>query len=114
VRKHHKTFEKAVAASCHKMGVNYTNGKLHISTEAFRDLFKTTIDSLISLIGKLLDNPKLSDLRTILMVGGFSECELVQDAIRDKIGSSIKLIIPEEAGLAVLRSCFVWTSTENC
>jgi hypothetical protein len=40
-------------------------GKLHISPEAFRDLFKPTIDSLISLIGKLLDNPKLSDLRTI-------------------------------------------------
>jgi hypothetical protein len=32
------------------------------------------------------------------MVGGFSECELVQDAIRDKIGTSMKLIIPEEAG----------------
>jgi molecular chaperone DnaK (HSP70) len=108
VRKHHKTFEKAVAASCHKMGVNYTNGKLHISPEAFRDLFKTTIDSLISLIGKLLDNPKLSDLRTILMVGGFSECELVQDAIRDKIGSSIKLIIPEEAGLAVLKGAVLF------
>jgi hypothetical protein len=90
VRKHHKTFEKAVAASCHKMSVNYTIGKLHISPEAFRDLFKPTIDSLIRLIGKLLDNPKLSDLRTILMVGGFSECELVQDAIRDQIGSSIK------------------------
>ena len=108
VRKHHKTFEKAVAASCHKMSVNYTIGKLHISPEAFRDLFKPTIDSLIRLIGKLLDNPKLSDLRTILMVGGFSECELVQDAIRDQIGSSIKLIIPEEAGLAVLKGAVLF------
>jgi hypothetical protein len=33
------------------------------------------------------------------MVGGFSECELVQDAIRDKIGTSMKLIIPVEAGV---------------
>jgi hypothetical protein len=42
------------------------------------------------------------------MVGGFSECELVQDAIRDKIGSSITLIIPEEAGLAVLKGAVLF------
>jgi hypothetical protein len=42
------------------------------------------------------------------MVGGFSECELVQDAIRDKIGTSIKLIIPEEAGLAVLKGAVLF------
>ena len=108
VKKHHKTFENAVAASSHKRSVEYRKEKLHISPEAFRDLFKPTIDSLISLIGKLLDNPKLSDLRTILMVGGFSECELVQDAIRDKIGSSIKLIIPQEAGLAVLKGAVLF------
>ena len=108
VKKHHKTFEKAVAESCHKRNVEYRKEKLHISSETFRDLFKPTIDSLISLIGKLLDNPKLSDLRTILMVGGFSECELVQDAIRTKTGSSIKLIIPEEAGLAVLKGAVLF------
>jgi hypothetical protein len=72
------------------------------------NFLKPTIDSLIRLIRKLLDNPKLSDLRTILMVGSFAECELVQDAIRDKIGSSIKLIIPEEAGLAVLKGAVLF------
>ena len=108
VKKQHKKFENAVEASCHKMSVNYGRQKLHISPEAFRDLFEPTIASLIRLIGKLLDNPKLSDLRTILMVGGFSECELVQDAIRDKIGTSIKLIIPEEAGLAVLKGAVLF------
>ena len=108
VKKQHKKFENAVEASRHKMSVNYVRQKLHISPEAFRDLFKPTIDSLIRLIGKLLDNPKLSDLRTILMVGGFSECELVQDAIRDKIGTSMKLIIPDEAGLAVLKGAVLF------
>ena len=108
VKKQHTKFENAVATSRHKMDVSYKGGKFHISPEAFRDLFKPTIDSLIRLIGKLLDNPKLSDLRTILMVGGFSECELVQDAIRDKIRSSITLIIPEEAGLAVLKGAVLF------
>ena len=108
VKKQHTKFENAVAISRHKMSVNYGRQKLQISPETFRDLFKPTIDSLIKLIGKLLDNPKLSDLRTIIMVGGFSECELVQDAIRDKIRSSIKLIIPEDAGLAVLKGAVLF------
>jgi molecular chaperone DnaK (HSP70) len=108
VKKQHKKFDNAVEASRHKMNVKYGRLKLHISPEAFRDLFKPTIVNLIRLIGKLLDNPKLSDLRTILMVGGFSECELVQDAIRDKIRTSIKLIIPEEAGLAVLKGAVLF------
>jgi molecular chaperone DnaK (HSP70) len=76
VKKKHKKFENAVEASRHKMSVNYRGQKLQISPEAFRDLFKPTIDSLIRLIGKLLDNPKLSDLRTIIMVGGFSEIKV--------------------------------------
>ena len=108
VKKQHNKFENAVEVSRHKMSVNYVRQKLQISPEAFRDLFKPTIDSLIRLIGKLLDNPKLSDLRTILMVGGFSECELVQVAIRDKIGTSMKLIIPDEAGLAVLKGAVLF------
>jgi hypothetical protein len=107
-KKQHTKCENEVEASRHKTSVKYGKQKLQISPETFRDLFKPTIDSLIRLIGTLLDNPKLSDLRTILMVGGFSECELVQNAIRHKIGTSIKLIIPVEAGLAVLKGAVLF------
>ena len=108
MKKQHKKIENAVEASRHTMSVKYEKQKLHISPEAFRNLFKPTIASLIRLIRESLDNPKLSDLRTILMVGGFSECELVQDAITDKIGTSMKLIIPKEAGLAVLKGAVLF------
>jgi hypothetical protein len=47
VKKQHKQFENAVEASRHKMSVNYVRQKLHISPEAFRDLFKPTIDSFL-------------------------------------------------------------------
>lgn len=35
------------------------------------------------------------------MVGGFSECEIVQDAIR-KAFPECRVVVPHEAGLAVL------------
>lgn len=108
VKKQHTKFELAVEKSRHKENVNYAKQKLHITPDAFRGLFKNTIDEIIKLVGKLLNNEKLEDLKTILMVGGFSECELLQDAVRSKIGAPRKLIIPEEAGLAVLKGAVLF------
>lgn len=108
VKDKHKKFENALEKSRYKDRVNYAKQKLHISPEAFRDLFKNTITEIIKLVEKLLNDKKLSDMNTILMVGGFSECELVQEAIRKAIGKPRKLIIPEEAGLAVLKGAVLF------
>lgn len=108
VKNKHKKFDTAVENSRYKDGVNFNKQKLHISPEVFRGLFKSTIDELIKHIRKLLNNDKLSGLNTILMVGGFSECELIQDAVRAEIGAPRRLIIPEEAGLAVLKGAVLF------
>lgn len=108
VKSKHKKFETAVENSRYRDGVNFNKQKLHINPDVFRGLFKPTIDALIKHIRKLLTSDKLSGLNTILMVGGFSECELVQDAVRAEIGAPRRLIIPEEAGLAVLKGAVLF------
>ncbi|XP_076071446.1 heat shock 70 kDa protein 12A-like [Mytilus galloprovincialis] len=108
VKQQHKKFEMALEKSRHRDTVKFSKQKLHIAADTFRGLFKNTIDEIIKLVGKLLNNDKIEDLKTILMVGGFSECELLQDAVRAKIGAPRKLIIPEEAGLAVLKGAVLF------
>lgn len=108
VKDKHEKFENALGKSRYKDCVNYAKQKLHISPDTFRSLFTKTIEELIKHIRKLLSNDKLSGLNTILMVGGFSECELVQDSVRKEIGAPRKLIIPEEAGLAVLKGAVLF------
>lgn len=76
--------------------------KLGINPQLFRTLFISTIDELLKYIDKLFKHPEVSDIRHIVMVGGFSECELVQGAMKNKFPEK-EIIIPEEAGLAVLR-----------
>jgi activator of 2-hydroxyglutaryl-CoA dehydratase len=65
-------------------------------------LFKTTADALIKHLEKMFREDKLKDLENMIMVGGFSECEIMQHKIKEKFGKDKKIIIPEEAGLAVL------------
>ncbi|CAG2213167.1 unnamed protein product [Mytilus edulis] len=86
--------------------------KLYVKPEVFRKTFKPTIDALICHVDKLLKYPILSDLLHIIMVGGFSECELVQTAMRTNFPNR-KIIIPDEAGLAVLKGAVLFGHQPN-
>jgi len=44
----------------------------------------------------------MKDVDTILLVGGFGECKLVQKAVTKAVGRRT-VIVPDEAGLAVLK-----------
>ncbi|CAC5355526.1 unnamed protein product [Mytilus coruscus] len=106
-RKHCTSVPDAIQKSIYKESVSCRGQKLSVKPEAFRKLFKSTIDSIIKHVDKLLKHPNLSDLHHIIMVGGFSECELVQTAMRQKFPRK-KIIIPDEAGLAVLRGAVLF------
>ncbi|XP_062613904.1 heat shock 70 kDa protein 12A-like [Saccostrea cucullata] len=86
----------------HKSNVKYGGGKLKWSNEYFSGFFKKTIDSIVKHIDELFDENEVREVDIIVMVGGFSECMLVQDAIRKNFEHK-KIIVPEEAGLAVLK-----------
>jgi hypothetical protein len=82
--------------------VKYTAGRLKWKNEHFREFFKKTVDSIIKHIDELFEEQLVRDVDIIVMVGGFSECEIVQKAVTDNFPDK-KVIIPEEAGLAVLK-----------
>jgi molecular chaperone DnaK (HSP70) len=46
-------------------------------------------------------------LSTILMVGGFSECPLIQDAVQAAFPDK-RIIIPEDAGMSVLKGAVLF------
>lgn len=83
--------------------------KLFLPAKCFKRLFEQTLASLITSVGKILSNTKLSDLKTMIMVGGFSECELVMHAVKAEFGgNSMKIITPAEAGLAVVKGAVLY------
>ncbi|CAC5400644.1 unnamed protein product [Mytilus coruscus] len=76
--------------------------KLRLESSAAKDMFADPCDYIVSHLQKIFDDPKVKGTDTILMVGGFSESLILQDAVKKAFPSKI-VIIPPEAGLAVLK-----------
>ncbi|XP_062582262.1 heat shock 70 kDa protein 12B-like [Saccostrea cucullata] len=100
---HVKDFKAIIEKNAmHKDNVKYSGGKLKWSNKYFAGFFKKTIDSIVKHIDELFDENEVRDVDIIVMVGCFSECTLVQDAIKKNFEHK-KVIVPEEAGLAVVK-----------
>ncbi|XP_045161656.2 heat shock 70 kDa protein 12B-like [Mercenaria mercenaria] len=91
-----------VAKSHSKTKITWTGDKLRIEKAAAKALFETPLNMLICHIGKMFAEPTVQDVDVILLVGGFGECELVKEAFENKFANK-RLMIPPEAGLAVLK-----------
>lgn len=81
--------------------------KLCVNPQKFRDLFKPTIESLLKHLDQLFKHPEVSDVHQVIMVGKFSECKIVQKATENEFPKK-KIIIPKEAGLAVLKGAVLY------
>ncbi|XP_062582367.1 heat shock 70 kDa protein 12A-like [Saccostrea cucullata] len=82
-------------------------GKIVMPIEFYTKLFTTTIDKLIKHLSQMFREEVGPDVDVILLVGGFSECELVQEKLRQNFGNK-RLVIPYEAGLAVLKGAVLF------
>lgn len=69
---------------CYK-DITVEAGKLRMSKDLFKSFFNPTIDKLIAHLSKMFKDKLYSDIETVLIVGGFSECQLVQEQLKHNI-----------------------------
>lgn len=84
-------------------GIKSAAGKLMLPIEIFENFFCPTINKLVNHLSEMLRELDLTDVKTILFVGGFSECELVRERFKRCFGETKQLVFPDEASLAVLK-----------
>ena len=104
-----KAFEQSTLS--YKDQVAFENNKIRMPVEIFKGFFTSTTHSIVEHMKKLYREKSVSEVKTILMVGGFSESSIVQAAIqevfgpdsKDKMFGGKRIIVPEESGLAVLK-----------
>lgn len=84
-----------------------TSDKLRIDMDIMSSLFEKSINQILDHVEGLLNDPKAVGCSAIVMVGGFSESHLLQNKVRERF-DGIKIIIPEEAGLAVLKGAVIY------
>jgi len=87
--------------------VKFLGDKIRVSADIAKSWFQESIDGTIRHITGILSEPAMEDVTSILLVGGFAESKLVQDAVKTAFLDRT-VIIPEEAGLAVLKGAVLF------
>ena len=103
-----KEFKDAVEG-CEKLKdkIKFLGDKLRVDPDIFKALFDESISNTIKHVRKLFSEKASAGTDTILLVGGFSESPFLQEAIKQNFPDK-RLIIPEEAGLAVLKGAVLF------
>ncbi|XP_062582369.1 heat shock 70 kDa protein 12A-like [Saccostrea cucullata] len=96
------SMQQVIKKSIFKDDLKYVHGKLQMNYFFFKKMFDPTVKLLTDHLSKLSKDIG-KDLKVILMVGGFSECSVVQEAVREILKDKCRVVIPNEAGLAVLK-----------
>ena len=97
-----------VAVSQYSKTMHFAGGdKVRYEATLMQSLFKESVDKTVAHIQSLLQEEKAGDVQAILMVGGFSESPMLQDAIQ-KAFPRLKIIIPKEASSAILRGAVIF------
>ncbi|KAL4224262.1 hypothetical protein ACF0H5_017715 [Mactra antiquata] len=70
-----------------------------------KTLFQTTCDMIYNTIKNVLSRPETKGIKTVILVGGFSESPIVIETLRGKVGKDfpgVKLVVPDSPFKSVL------------
>lgn len=82
--------------------LTWKGDKLRMEAKLTRTLFDGICKHIVDHLTELFLHPAVKDVSSILLVGGFAESLMLQTAIREAFINK-NVIIPKEAGLAVLK-----------
>lgn len=106
-----KDFRTALAESEHAKEIKLIGDKIKINPDLARSLMEKVVDEIISQMEQCFrDVITQHNLSLILMVGGFSESQYIQQRVKERFEgqNNVRVMIPMEAGLAVLKGAVVF------
>ena len=87
--------------------LSWVGDKCRMSADIVKNLFIVAGEQIINHVRELLAQPCCAGLDKMIMVGGFSESPILQHLIRENF-EQMRIIIPPEAGLAVLKGAVIY------
>jgi molecular chaperone DnaK (HSP70) len=101
-----RQIKECIALSKYKNQIVLVSDKMRIENDVLKSFFEVPLRSISDNMKAILANRQFSDCMTILMVGGFLESPILQEYIQRQFPHK-NIIIPEEAGLAVLKGSVI-------
>lgn len=87
--------------------LEWTSGRLIVQSELFKSLFSVSIDNVTGKLKELFNENGSRDVSTLLLVGGFSESQVLKKAITDAITDK-RIVIPDQPSLAILKGAVIY------
>lgn len=97
----------SLISSPYALSIALRGDKMRIDADLFRSFFGKTIKNLLQLVNEVLEQKEARSVVQILLVGGFSECSLIQEAIKTEF-TKCTVVVPKECGLAVLQGAVLF------
>ena len=102
------SIKEKIKGTSYKGKITWTGDKMRMNPNIIKDLFKGPADKIVKHVNDLFQHPKVKNVSAIIMVGGFSECAIIQEAVKNNFSSRVRVIIPEDAGLAVVKGAVLF------
>lgn len=103
-----KTITETIQESKYNGKVNAVKRDLlRLDVDIALSFFEDAVEKILDYVHDILNNPAASGCQTIVMVGGFCESEVLQAKIRERF-PQMKVIAPDQAGLAVLKGAVIF------
>ncbi|CAC5393204.1 unnamed protein product [Mytilus coruscus] len=105
-----KEFKNAVEDSEYQNQISLAGDKMRMDKDLMKSLFDASCTNIVQEIRNVLQRVPPTSLKTFLLVGGFSECPIIQDAIKQAFPEVHILIPRDDPGLAVVKGAVLFWS----
>lgn len=102
------TVEQAIKKFGNKDVKWSSQGMLRLTPGAMNALFEPVMKEIVRHISDLLKKPELDGVKYMFLVGGFAESLLLQNEIRRAFASVLRVIIPQDVGLTILKGAVMF------
>ena len=86
----------------------HRNEYLCLEPKVMRQLFDPVLDHIVTHLSNLFAKQELSGVKYVFLVGGFADSPLLQERIKDHFGHSYRIMVPQNASLAVVQGAVMF------
>lgn len=86
----------------------HRNEYLCLEPRVMRQLFDPVLDQIGTHLSNLFAKQELSGVKYVFLVGGFADSPLLQERIKDHFGHSYRIMVPQNASLAVVQGAVMF------
>ena len=88
--------------------INFRNEYMKLAPDVVKGLFRPVLSEIKNHLKGLLQRPQLSRVKTMFLVGGFSDSELLRQEIGNEFSDRYLILAPRNAGIAVLKGAVMF------